>query len=192
MSPELTARGRWADLLASIPEGENYLWHTDRGGGLPLFGYRTRYWSFLLKLAKARPAWTLPASPSQNTGPFHWRNRLLSIAEMARLQSFPDEWTFAGTRTQQVQQIGNAVPPLLAEILGREIRTQLLGVRASARPPKLLMASARKTSRPQPVRPIDLAYRSLIGSHRPHPGHGKGPGAKRRLQEAETAIEQLL
>jgi DNA (cytosine-5)-methyltransferase 1 len=32
-NPELAPRGKWADLLPSIPEGENYLWHTDRGGG---------------------------------------------------------------------------------------------------------------------------------------------------------------
>src|SRR5262249_39740685 len=35
--PSLKAGGRWADLLPSIPEGQNYLWHTNRGGGLPLF-----------------------------------------------------------------------------------------------------------------------------------------------------------
>ncbi len=45
--PSLRMTGKWADLLPSIPEGENYLWHTPRGGGLPLCGWRTRYWSFL-------------------------------------------------------------------------------------------------------------------------------------------------
>lgn len=184
--PELSVRGRWADLLPSIPEGENYLWHTDRGGGLPLFGYRTRYWSFLLKLAKARPAWTLPASPSQNTGPFHWRNRLLSVEEMARLQSFPDSWKFAGTRVQQVKQIGNAVPPLLAEVIGLEIRKQLLASRPSQRPPKLLGTSTRRLPPPEPAQPVERAYLALIGSHCAHPGHGKGPGAKRRILEAQA------
>ncbi len=42
--PALKVGGKWGDLLPSIPEGENYLWHTDRGGGSPLFGWRTRYW----------------------------------------------------------------------------------------------------------------------------------------------------
>lgn len=59
----LAMTGRWAALLPSIPEGENYLWHTNRRGGLPLFGWRTRYWSFLLKLAKAKPSWTIQAQP---------------------------------------------------------------------------------------------------------------------------------
>ena len=48
----LEVGGKWGALLPSIPEGQNYLWHTNRGGGLRLFGWRTRYWSFLLKLAK--------------------------------------------------------------------------------------------------------------------------------------------
>lgn len=52
MNEDLRMRGRWADLLPTIPEGYNYLWHTERMGGLPLFGWRRRYWSFLLKLAK--------------------------------------------------------------------------------------------------------------------------------------------
>jgi site-specific DNA-cytosine methylase len=45
---ELEVIGKWAGLLKSIPEGKNYLWHTPRGGGEPLFGWRTRYWSFLI------------------------------------------------------------------------------------------------------------------------------------------------
>ena len=76
---ELKVRGQWADLLPSIPEGENYLWYTARKGGLPLFGWRTRFWSFLLKLAKDRPSWTIQAQPGPAIGPFHWENRMLSV-----------------------------------------------------------------------------------------------------------------
>ena len=74
-------------LLPSIPEGENYLWHTNRGGGLQLFGWRTRYWSFLLKLAKSLPSWTIQAQPASAIGPFHWRSRKLTTREMCRLQT---------------------------------------------------------------------------------------------------------
>jgi DNA (cytosine-5)-methyltransferase 1 len=80
-APSLRVTGRWAELLPSIPEGHNYLFHTSRGGGLPLFGWRTRYWSFLLKLAKSRPSWTLQAQPGAAIGPFHWANRRLSAKE---------------------------------------------------------------------------------------------------------------
>ena len=68
---DLNVRGKWVGLLPSIPEGKNYLWHTSRGGGLPLFGWRTRYWTFLLKLAKNRPSWTIQAQPGPAVGPFH-------------------------------------------------------------------------------------------------------------------------
>lgn len=122
---DLEVRGRWAQLLPSIPEGWNYLWYIHRGGALALFGYRARYWSFLLKLAKARPSWTLPAHPSQNSGPCHWNNRLLSVAELARLRSFPIHWRFMGRRADKVRQVGNALPLLLAELIGWEIAHQL-------------------------------------------------------------------
>ena len=56
-------------------------WHTDRGGE-PLFGWRRRYWSFLLKLAKSAPAWTVQAQPGPATGLFHWDNRLWLFSEI--------------------------------------------------------------------------------------------------------------
>jgi DNA (cytosine-5)-methyltransferase 1 len=82
---DLTMRGRWADLLPSIPEGENYLWHTNRKGGLPLFGWRTRFWSFLLKLAKNKPSWTIQAQPGPAVGPFHWK---IAVSVSRRWLSF--------------------------------------------------------------------------------------------------------
>ncbi|USA02734.1 DNA cytosine methyltransferase [Streptomyces lydicamycinicus] len=105
------ATGQWAALLPSIPEGGNYLHLTARGGGEELFGWRTRYWSFLLKLAKDRPSWTLPASPGPSTGPFHWDNRPLSVREQMRLQTFPDEWRIDHPFRAGRRMVGNATPP---------------------------------------------------------------------------------
>ena len=86
----LEVRGKWGALLPTIPEGSNYLHHTDRGDGLPLFGWRRRrYWSFLLKLAKSRPSWTVQAQPGPAIGPFHWESRRLSIRELCRIQDLP-------------------------------------------------------------------------------------------------------
>jgi DNA (cytosine-5)-methyltransferase 1 len=153
----LQVTGKWADLLPSIPEGENYLWHTDRGGGEPLFRWRARYWSFLLKLAKARPSWTIQAQPGSAIGPFHWNNRRLTMREMARLQTFPDDYVVLGGRQSMQKQIGNAVPSALAEVLALEIRRQLLGDQCSSESPTLI-PKGTPTPRPEPVRPVPDKY----------------------------------
>ncbi len=173
---ELNPTGKWAALLRSIPEGKNYLWHTPRRGGEPLFGWRTRYWSFLLKLSKRQPAWTIQAEPGPATGPFHWRNRLLSIEELARIQTFPPGYQFIGDRRSVHRQIGNAVPCALGELLGLEIRRQLLDDRKVRR--QLTLAPARREHCPQthPVQAVPHAYLYLRGKHSDHPGPGLGPG----------------
>ncbi len=116
------AGGKHHNLLCQVPPGENYLFFTEkRGYPNPLFKWRSRYWSFLLKLSPDKPSWTIQARRSNNMGPFHWRNRILTIPEVKRLQTFPDNFTFSGTIEQQWKQIGNAVPPMLAECIAREI-----------------------------------------------------------------------
>lgn len=167
-------RGKWADLLPSIPEGENYLFHTDRGGGLPLFGWRRRYWSFLLKLAKDRPAWTIQAQPGPATGPFHWDNRLLTIRELCRLQTMPDDVEIYGNRLSAVRQVGNAVPSLLAEVVARAMLEQIYGFRVEGQP-RLLPKRRLPVPPPAAVAPVPQRYRALAGKHEPHPGTGRGP-----------------
>lgn len=176
---DLEARGKWAALLPSIPEGQNYLWHTERMGGLPLFGWRRRYWSFLLKLAKDRPSWTIQAQPGPAVGPFHWENRRLSMKELCRIQTFPDDVVITGKRGAVQKQVGNAVPSLLAEILGREISTQLLGRRVR-NGLKLLPPRRSPVPPAEPVERVPQRFRRLIGEHEAHPGTGRGYGAKTR------------
>jgi DNA (cytosine-5)-methyltransferase 1 len=173
----LELSGRWAGLLPTIPEGSNYLWHTPRGGGTPLFGWRTRYWSFLLKLAKCRPSWTIQASPGPATGPFHWRNRRLSIPELRRIQTFPDDFEFAGGYRSAVHQIGNAVPPALAEFLGRAILRSFFGDRRKI---NLSLAVKVRGSPPPPEPVLRLPGRFARSLVEPedHPGVGKGPRSR--------------
>lgn len=171
---DISATGKWAELLPSIPEGKNYLHHTNRGEGLPLFGWRTRYWSFLLKLAKDKPSWTIQAQPGSAIGPFHWKSRRLSTRELCRLQTFPDDYEILGGRTEVQRQLGNAVPSLIGEILGREIKRQFFGIGVDA-PLNLLPAVNITPGRRQPVKAVDEKYLNLLGEHLDHPGAGKGP-----------------
>jgi DNA (cytosine-5)-methyltransferase 1 len=169
--PALRVRGRWADLLPSIPEGMNYLHHTDRGDGLSLFGWRRRYWSFLLKLSKRLPAWTITAQPGPAIGPFHWKNRRLSTLELCRLQTFPAGYEIVGELPAAQMQLGNAVPSALAERLGLELRSQFFGDgRAASRP--LTLLPERRIPVPPPERPgrVPGKYRPFVGEHEAHPG----------------------
>lgn len=179
---DLGVRGKWADLLPSIPEGRNYLWHTERGEGLPLFGWRRRYWTFLLKLAKNKPSWTIQAQPGPAVGPFHWKSRRLSSRELCRLQTFPDNVLIYGARGSVQKQIGNAVPSLLAEVLGRAIRVQLLGERSRRGEYRLRPPDRSPVPRPETVEDVPAEFRRLVGKHSAHPGTGKGFGAQARLQ----------
>ena len=48
-------------------------------------------------------------------------NRAISIREAARLQTFPDTFVFEGTKDSQYQQVGNAVPPILANAIAKSL-----------------------------------------------------------------------
>lgn len=179
---KLAVGGKWAELLPSIPEGENYLWHTDRKGGQPLFGWRTRYWCFLLKLAKNKPSWTIQAQPGSAVGPFHWENRKLSWREMAALQTFPKNFSIDCPRVEIQRQLGNAVPSLLAEKLARALKSQL-----NSEPEdlacELAVPKQRNTPPAEPVKLVSKQYLHLVGQHKAHPGTGKGRSYRTERQK---------
>jgi DNA (cytosine-5)-methyltransferase 1 len=126
--------GEYGELAAEIPPGQNYLWHTERYGGRDHFEWRSRYWTFLLRLDPNRPSSTIQAQPGPYVGPFHWENistpkgpraRRLRVNELLRLMSFPDDFAVPATRADVQRQLGNAVPLELGKAVARALLTQL-------------------------------------------------------------------
>lgn len=118
----LSTEGKWEHELTCVPFGKNYIALSERAGyPNPVFVAGKRYWSSLLKLDPMLPSWTIIASPGHWEGPFHWKNRRLSIRELAALQTFPDDYEFYGGVNSQHKQIGNAVPPLLGKKVVEEL-----------------------------------------------------------------------
>jgi DNA (cytosine-5)-methyltransferase 1 len=80
------------------------------------------------------PSRTLTAHMGRDTySHIHWdgrQKRTISVREAARLQSFPDAFCFAGSMNAAFRQIGNAVPPLLAQAVGRQMKQDLLRERS--------------------------------------------------------------
>jgi DNA (cytosine-5)-methyltransferase 1 len=121
-------RGRYGHLLNDIPPGLNYSFYTEEmGHPQPIFAWRSKFSDFLYKADPEMPVRTIKAQGGQCTGPFHWENRRFSIEEYKRLQTFPDKYIICGSKTNQIHQIGNSVPPQLARILAISIRNQVFG-----------------------------------------------------------------
>jgi DNA (cytosine-5)-methyltransferase 1 len=113
--------GNWRDLPESIQR-------ETMGRAFFADGGRSGWWR---RLDWDRPAATILGMPDHSsTALVHPEElRCLSVNECAAIQTFPVGLTFAGSSRSQYQQIGNAVPPLLAAQLGREILEHLEGVR---------------------------------------------------------------
>lgn len=81
------------------------------------------------KLIPDEPSWTLTAHLGKDAySHIHYDSRqarTITVREAARLQSFPDAFRFAGNNGQKYQQIGNAVPPLLARAIASQVFKQL-------------------------------------------------------------------
>jgi DNA (cytosine-5)-methyltransferase 1 len=121
--------GRFGHLLKEIPPGLNYSFFTEKmGHPSPIFSWRSKFSDFLYKADPAAPIRTLKAQGGQYTGPFHWDSRVFSVAELKRLQTFPDSYDVVGGRQIAIHQIGNSVPPQLARILAVSVLNQIFDI----------------------------------------------------------------
>ncbi len=104
-----------------IPQGSN--WQAAKENGLLDSYSSTKYThsGIYKRLSDDQPAVTI-ANYRKSMLIHPWEDRGLSLREAARLQSFPDKFIFEGPHTYQQQQVGNAVPPLLAEAIFSQIK----------------------------------------------------------------------
>lgn len=82
-------------------------------------------WSRLKPDGYARTITTRFDTPSSGQFTLPYQDRCITVREAARLQSFPDDFIFHGTKSNQMLQVGNAVPPKLARALAKEIKAHL-------------------------------------------------------------------
>ena len=88
---------------------------------------------------------------------------------------------FECSRGEVQRMLGNAVPSLVAEVLARAIRDQLLGKPVRRKTLQLLPPQMNSLPPPERVAKVPASFKALIGNHAAHPGTGQGNRARQRI-----------
>ena len=105
------------EIIGMVPDGGNIK-------DLPEEYYSVRNYSSAFKRMNSQlPSTTIDCG---HRNYFHYKeNRIPTVRESARIQSFPDEYFFTGSKTSQYTQVGNAVPSMLSEVIGKQMKKML-------------------------------------------------------------------
>lgn len=103
--------------IALVPDGGKY---TDLP---PHLAKQYKYHESLHRYRSDKPSLTIDTGHRTH---FHYKyNRIPTVRENARLQSFPDDFIFYGNKQEQYKQVGNAVPPLLGKAIATKLKEYL-------------------------------------------------------------------
>jgi DNA-methyltransferase (dcm) len=111
--------GNWKDIPLEVASKSKRLMRIrETGGRTTLYG----------RLDYSKPSYTITTyfnRPGNGTNIHPVHNRVMSVREAARIQSFPDNFYFFGNKKNKLNQIGNAIPPLMSYQIGKKIKEKI-------------------------------------------------------------------